>query len=43
MNKTIIPHKCRSCNCVLWFSDDSKNYVYKSKKSNYWYLCDDCK
>lgn len=40
MNKTIIPHKCLSCNCSLWYSDDNRNYVYDNKKDRY--LCAEC-
>ena len=43
MTKTIIPHKCKTCNGSLWFTDTKRNYTYYQKKGEYWYLCEGCR
>lgn len=42
MKKTIIPHKCKGCNCELWYNDLTRNYYYFQNKSTYWYKCLNC-
>ena len=42
MIKTIIPHKCKTCNGELWFTDTNRNYTYYQKKGEYWYMCGVC-
>jgi len=38
-----IPFNCKLCNCLLFrFEDGFKNYVYKEKKQDFWYICKSC-
>ena len=44
MKKIFIPHKCKYCNCELWYKKNSeKNFRFQNNKTNYWYECTTCK